>query len=176
MRSPDERILLCIYGLSKKNRVFCALMKWVCKLSSAVFFLAYILGAVWSFVSETAHGEVIVYFAAPASTLGISYMIRFIVKRKRPHQAIADVTPFVDKSDAKMRKRDSLPSNHSTSAAAIALALLAVSSCAGIVALAAAALTGLSRVAVGLHYLGDVLAGFVLAAGMHVAWMQISGL
>ena len=58
------------------------------------------------------------------------------------------------------RSRDpSFPSDHATAAFAIAFAVLVFSLRAGLGFLLAAGLIGVSRVLVGLHYPGDVLAG-----------------
>lgn len=56
----------------------------------------------------------------------------------------------------------SFPSDHAAAAFAIAFAVLAFSRWAGIGFLAAATLIGLSRVALGLHYPSDVLAGMLV--------------
>jgi undecaprenyl-diphosphatase len=56
----------------------------------------------------------------------------------------------------------SFPSDHAAAAFAIAFAVLAFSRPAGLGFLAAATLIGLSRIALGLHYPSDVLAGLVV--------------
>ena len=56
----------------------------------------------------------------------------------------------------------SFPSDHAAAAFAIAFAVLAFSRKAGIGFLLAATVIGLSRVALGLHYPSDVLAGILV--------------
>jgi hypothetical protein len=56
----------------------------------------------------------------------------------------------------------SFPSDHAAAAFAIAFAVLAFSRPAGLGFVAAATLIGLSRIALGLHYPSDVLAGAVV--------------
>ena len=56
----------------------------------------------------------------------------------------------------------SFPSDHATAAFAIAFAVLAFSRRGGVAFLAAATLIGLSRVALGMHYPSDVLAGAIV--------------
>ena len=56
----------------------------------------------------------------------------------------------------------SFPSDHATAAFAIAFAVMAFSRRGGVAFLAAATLIGLSRVALGMHYPSDVLAGTVV--------------
>jgi len=59
----------------------------------------------------------------------------------------------------------SFPSDHAAAAFAIAFAVLAFSRRAGIAFLVAAALIALSRVALGMHYPSDVLAGALVGFG-----------
>jgi undecaprenyl-diphosphatase len=56
----------------------------------------------------------------------------------------------------------SFPSDHAAAAFAIAFAVLAFSRWGGVAFLAAATLVGLSRIALGLHYPSDVLAGLLV--------------
>jgi undecaprenyl-diphosphatase len=56
----------------------------------------------------------------------------------------------------------SFPSDHAAAAFAIAFAVLAFSRYGGVAFLAAASLIGLTRIALGLHYPSDVLAGVVV--------------
>ena len=72
----------------------------------------------------------------------------------------------------------SFPSDHAAVAFAIAFAVLAFSRRAGILFLAAATLISLSRIALGLHYPSDVLAGMLvgwaaamLTTGVGRAWV-----
>jgi undecaprenyl-diphosphatase len=59
----------------------------------------------------------------------------------------------------------SFPSDHAAAAFAIAFAVLAFSRRGGFLFLAAATLIGISRIALGLHYPGDVLAGMLVGLG-----------
>jgi undecaprenyl-diphosphatase len=65
----------------------------------------------------------------------------------------------------------SFPSDHVAAAAAIAVAMLAFARKLGVVAIVAALLVGIARVYVGVHYPGDVVAGWAIgvASGLAVA-------
>ena len=62
----------------------------------------------------------------------------------------------------------SFPSDHAAAAFAIAFAVLAFSRRAGALFLVAATLIGLSRIALGMHYPSDVLAGMLVGLGSAV--------
>ncbi len=78
--------------------------------------------------------------------------------RPRPFTAHAGETHLL----AAASPDPSFPSDHAAAAFAIAFAVLAFSRRAGVGFLAAATLIGLSRIALGVHYPTDVLAGAVV--------------
>lgn len=78
----------------------------------------------------------------------------------RPRPSVAH--PFATNLFAAPSTDPSFPSDHAAAAFAIAVAVLAFSRRAGIVFLAAATVIAVSRVVLGLHYPGDVLAGAVV--------------
>lgn len=70
----------------------------------------------------------------------------------------------------------SFPSGHSASAAAFATGLALESPLAGAVVAPVAAAVGFSRIRVGVHYPGDVLAGFAIGTGIALAsqhWWKV---
>ena len=70
------------------------------------------------------------------------------------------------RTSCRRRRPDpSFPSDHAAAAFAIAFAILAFSRRAGMRFLVAATLIGLSRIALGLHYPSDVIAGRVRRLG-----------
>jgi undecaprenyl-diphosphatase len=85
----------------------------------------------------------------------------FIWDRARPYTA----HPAADQLLSAPSPDPSFPSDHATAAFAIAFAVLAFSRRCGIVFLVVATLIGLSRVALGMHYPSDVL------AGLFVGWL-----
>jgi undecaprenyl-diphosphatase len=96
--------------------------------------------------------------AAAAIAMITNQIISHLWERPRPfvtHQAFTHLlsAPSPDSS---------FPSDHAAIAFAIAFGVLAFSRRAGIFFLAAATLIGLSRIALGLHYPSDVLAGVLV--------------
>lgn len=99
--------------------------------------------------------------AAASLALAANQVLSHAWERPRPFAAHADATHLL----AAPSPDPSFPSDHAAAAFAIAFAVLAFSRRIGIVFLALATLIGLSRVALGLHYPSDVL------AGMLVGWL-----
>lgn len=103
---------------------------------------------------------------APALAAGLAYLISSIAKElvqeDRPCRAVAAVRDTVEQCP---QYGDwSLPSNHSTIAAALAVAITLLWRRFAVPALAMALLAGFSRVLVGVHYPHDVLLGLALGA------------
>ncbi len=69
----------------------------------------------------------------------------------------------------------SFPSDHAAAAFAIAFTVLVFSRRAGALFLVAATLIGLSRIALGMHYPGDVLAGMLVGLGSSLLVTRAGG-
>lgn len=97
--------------------------------------------------------------AATLIALGIGQLIGGAIDRARPYEAIRGVHVLVD------RTTDfSFPSDHATVVGAVAAGLLLANRRLGIIAAVFAVVMAFTRVYVGAHYPGDVVAGLALGA------------
>ncbi|WP_116473141.1 phosphatase PAP2 family protein [Zobellella maritima] len=106
-------------------------------------------------------GYVVDALMAFALELPCYLAIKNICRRPRPAAAIAGCQAYIHPSD-----RFSLPSGHT--AAAFLMAVLAVGhlGIVGLLTLPWALMVGLSRVLLGVHFPGDILAGAALGGGI----------
>ncbi|GGN64016.1 phosphatase PAP2 family protein [Actinoplanes lobatus] len=93
---------------------------------------------------------------------GLSEWSKTYLDAERPCRTFPDL-PIVA-SECPPTGDWSFPSNHSTVAAALVVAILLVSWRTGLLALPVGLLAGFSRVFVGVHYPHDVVAGFLIGA------------
>jgi len=108
--------------------------------------------------SRNARHGVIAAGLAAALALLIAHGITMVWDRPRPYLAHPhEVHLFIAPSNDA-----SFPSDHATAAFAIAVSILLRSRRVGLLALAMAIVLAVARVAVGVHYPGDVLGGAVL--------------
>jgi len=95
--------------------------------------------------------------AAALVALGLGQIIGNIVDRARPYETLANVHVLIDKTTD-----FSFPSDHATVVGAVAVGLFFVDRWLGLTAAVLAVLMAVTRVYVGAHYPGDVLAGLAL--------------
>jgi undecaprenyl-diphosphatase len=131
----------------------------------AQFFFGAMLGVLffstgkWRSVNGR-HGVVAAGFSTLLA-LGIAHVIADVWDRARPYDAHPGVAHlFISASSD-----PSFPSDHATAAFAIAVAIWLRNRKAGWLALAMATILAVSRVAVGVHYPSDVIAGALIGAG-----------
>jgi undecaprenyl-diphosphatase len=106
--------------------------------------------------------------AAAGLGLLVNRLIAGVWHRPRPYETHHDVQTWAARSHD-----PSFPSDHASAAFGIAFAVLMFDRLAGALFVAAAALIGLGRVLVGVHYPGDVLAGMLVGLGCAVLVVKL---
>ncbi len=162
----DVRLFLAINGLARYSDRPNDLFEFFAH--NGPFVLVGLLLIVWFWPGQRAlrnlrQWAVINATIAAAVALGVNQIIIRLWARPRPfvdHHAIMLLTPSTDPS---------FPSDHSTFAFAVAVALFLGIRRIGIVALVIAAMIAFSRVYTGEHYVSDVLAGAIIGGSVAVA-------
>ncbi|GAA2755513.1 phosphatase PAP2 family protein [Actinopolymorpha rutila] len=127
-----------------------------------VLFALLLLWGWWSARGTGDLSKVAAALWAPVGTLvavGLNQPIVNGVHEARPYTALPHVLVLVSRSTD-----SSFPSDHATMAGAVTAGLFLVSRRLGLVSLVAALAMAFSRVYVGAHYPGDVLAGLAVGA------------
>lgn len=133
-----------------------ALLSWIDKGLVGIIAAGYGVTLVWLLANNDARW--IRVAAVPAAVLVLVSIVRTLINAPRPYEAF-DIEPLVPTSST----GHSLPSRHVTSAFIIAYALGFVDTTWGIIACLAACLVAYTRVAAGVHFPRDVVAGALFA-------------
>ena len=160
----DTNLFYRLYSLTVKRD--CRSIIWLSKTGDGYLYL-FIGALLWAFEPE--HGELFLYTAlmAYALDLPIYVLLKKMFKRPRPCDFLLDLTAHVTPSD-----KFSLPSGHTAAACLMASIVAHYYPPFAVLAYSWAALIGLSRVLLGVHYPSDVVAGMLL--GITIASLSIS--
>ena len=102
--------------------------------------------------------QVGIYLFIPASGFVILSFLRKKINAPRPYD-VWEIVPLLDRDS----QGQSMPSRHVFSATIISMACLHASLSVGVILLVFSALLGLVRVLGGVHYLKDVVVGYICA-------------
>jgi len=146
------------------------------KYGILVFAAALVAGWLLARQADSSDGVIVVIWTGCAAliALEIGQIVGNSVDRARPYTAMPASHVLIARSTD-----FSFPSDHATAAGAVAVGLLLAgkrygSSTLGLVTGCLAALLALSRVYVGVHYPGDVIAGLALGAAVAAAGVPLA--
>ncbi len=155
-----ERYIICIAQfILRRHRLFLRIVQWLAKCGYWLYILYGIIE--WCrpgrLQDKLKRRQTLWYclFSVIVGSL-LSLLTGWCWHRKRPFAAHADIDPLIAH-----RNNASFPSNHSMNAMAVAITLLRCGNPAGLFFLPFAILIGASRVLCGVHYVTDVVGGFL---------------
>jgi undecaprenyl-diphosphatase len=155
----DYEIFEVINGLAARNDVFEDCLRFFSIYAELIFgvFLVAAFMARGRWRSMNARHGVVAAALASIVALEVAQVISGFWDRPRPYEGHLETHLFVAASPD-----PSFPSDHATVAFAIAISILLRNRRLGLITLAMAAVVGLSRIVVGVHYPSDVAAGALL--------------
>lgn len=120
-----------------------------------IMFITYPLLIIYCYLTK--QELLLVTILKPLSAFLLVTIIRKIINRKRPYEAM-NIKPLRGH-----KQGESFPSRHSVSAMAIALAAYTIYCPLGIILLIIALIICLSRILCGVHYFSDVITAIIIA-------------
>jgi undecaprenyl-diphosphatase len=162
----NTSIFYFFYHLSHKSAIFDWIVVFVAEpfgwlvLGSAIVYLFYFFAKHPHWRLKKLRAWVIECITVGVSVAGayaVSYVLKILFHAPRPFVSNIDVRPLVSES-----WYSSFPSGHATLFFALATAIYFYDKRAGAIYFVVAVLIAISRVVVGVHYPGDVIAGALI--------------
>jgi undecaprenyl-diphosphatase len=154
IKKSDQKIFFALYNFTVSHELISKLAVFVTKFSSKFFSLIYFAFGGWLiYNSDSRLGS---FILIPAVVYLTVKLIPLLYNRRRP---------FVEqnlKNLVKQREDHSFPSTHTASSLIISLVILNISAEFGILMIALAVITALSRIMVGVHYPTDIIGAWIL--------------
>ena len=140
-----------------ENRPFLlSLLRTFNRFMTAVMPMIYLTLLATTYLQQGLGKQVGIYLFIPASGFVILSFLRQKINAPRPYEEW-DIKPLLDRDSP----GQSMPSRHVFSATIISMACLHASLSVGVILLVLSAFLGLVRVSGGVHYLKDVVVGYI---------------
>ena len=152
-----------IAGKIENKPFLLRLLRTFNRFMTVVMPIVYLTLLVTTYFQEGFGKQVLIYVFISATGFVILSLLRKKINAPRPYEEW-DIKPLLDRDSP----GQSMPSRHVFSATIISMACLHASLSVGVILLVLSALLGLVRVSGGVHYLKDVVVGYIcgLAWGM----------
>ena len=140
-----------------ENRPFLlSLLRTFNRFMTAVMPMIYLTLLATTYLQQGLGKQVGIYLFIPASGFVILSFLRKKINAPRPYE-VWEIVPLLDRDSP----GQSMPSRHVFSATIISMACLHASLSVGVILLVLSAFLGLVRVSGGVHYLKDVVVGYI---------------
>ena len=145
-----------IAGKIENRTIFLRLLRAFNRFMTIVMPMIYLTLLATTYLQQGLGKQVGIYLFIPASGFVILSFLRKKINTPRPYEEW-DIKPLLDRDSP----GQSMPSRHVFSATIISMACLHASLSVGVILLVLSALLGLVRVSGGVHYLKDVVVGYI---------------
>ena len=145
-----------IAGKIENKPIFLRLLRAFNRFMTVVMPIVYIALLVTTYFQEGLGRQILIYVFIPATGFVILSLLRKKINAPRPYEEWT-IKPLLDRDSP----GQSMPSRHVFSATIISMACLHASLSVGVILLVLSALLGLVRVSGGVHYLKDVVIGYI---------------
>ena len=136
--------------------IFLRLLRTFNRFMTVVMPMIYLTLLATTYLQQGLGKQVGIYLFIPASGFVILSFLRKKINAPRPYEEW-DIKPLLDRDSP----GQSMPSRHVFSATIISMACLHASLSVGVILLVLSAFLGLVRVSGGVHYLKDVVVGYI---------------
>ena len=140
-----------------KNKPFLlSLLRTFNRFMTVVMPMIYLTLLATTYLQQEFGKQVLMYVFVPATGFVILSFLRKKINSPRPYE-VWEIVPLLDRDSS----GQSMPSRHVFSATIISMACLHASLSVGVILLVLSAFLGLVRVSGGVHYLKDVVVGYI---------------
>ena len=145
-----------IAGNIENKPFLLSLLRTFNRFMTAVMPMIYLTLLATTYLQQGLGKQVGIYLFIPASGFVILSFLRKKINALRPYE-VWEIVPLLDRDSP----GQSMPSRHVFSATIISMACLHASLSVGVILLVLSAFLGLVRVSGGVHYLKDVVVGYI---------------
>lgn len=154
----NEKIFNILFNFANKGEFRKKIIVFLTKFTCDLFFIMYLIGGIYLIINFNKYGytELFRYIFVPFIAFLTARIIRNKIKAKRPFEKMEIKSLIYHKGG------NSFPSNHSTSAMVLAMALGYLFPLFIFYFIILAIITGILRIMAGVHYPIDVLMGLFI--------------